>query len=316
METMITIPDTDLKVSRIALGTVNAGLAYDGEDADRLFNLYLDLGGNVIDSARVYFDWVPPEKGRSERVLGDWFRRKKKRNKVVLITKGGHPDKDSIHVSRMSQPDMEHDITLSLNSLGTDCIDIYFYHRDDLSQSVGELLERLEGFRKEGKIRYYGCSNWTTERMIEADAYAKGHGLRGFIANQMLFNFGSKYMKPFDDDTMVTMDDAMLAYHKKNPNTIAMPYFGVCSGFFHLLAAGKEEEVKNSPYYTPRNLELSKKVDQLRKKYDASISQVLTGFYMVQDFSIIPLVGSIDADQLRDAMGTLNHSFDAADFVL
>ncbi|MDR0656787.1 MAG: aldo/keto reductase [Treponema sp.] len=316
METHITIPHTDLKASRIALGTVNAGLEYDGTDADRLFDLYLDLGGNVIDSARVYFDWVLPEKGRSERVIGDWFRREKKRDQVILITKGGHPDKDTMHVSRMGQQDMEHDINLSLKSLGVDYIDIYFYHRDDPTQAVGELLERMEGFRKAGKIRYYGCSNWTTARMIEADAYAQEHGLRTFVANQMLFNYGSKYMKPFSDDTMVTMDSAMMEYHTKNTDNIAMPYFGLCSGFFHLLAAGQEEKVKNSPYYTPKNLELAERLKSLCRKYTVSISQILMAFYMMQDFTAIPLAGAINGEELKDTMETLRFNFEAGDFVL
>jgi aryl-alcohol dehydrogenase-like predicted oxidoreductase len=312
----VKIPETDLIVSRVALGTVNAGLDYDGLEADRLFDEYLDLGGNLIDSARVYFDWVPPEKGRSERVIGDWLRRSGKRNKIVLITKGGHPEKGRMHISRMSQADMEYDLDLSFKALGVDMIDIYFYHRDDLAQPVGELLERMEGFRKAGKIRYYGCSNWTTERMKETDAYAGKHKLRGFIANQMLYNFASGYMKPFDDETMVAMDDGMLAYHKENPGNVAMPYFGVCSGFFHLLSAGNEDQVKASPYYTPQNLELAKKVDRLRYKYNATISQILTGFYMVQPFLTIPLVGSINSEQLNDAWGTLSFNFDPDDFVI
>lgn len=316
MEKYIQIPQTDLKLSRIALGTVNAGLDYDGAEADRLFDSYLDMGGNLIDSARVYFDWVEPEKGRSERVIGDWLRRSGKRERVVLMTKGGHPKIDTLHVSRMSMSDMEHDLELSLGSLGVDCIDIYFYHRDDPSRPAGELIEQMEEFRRAGKIRYYGCSNWTTERMKQAEAYAKEHGLRGFIANQMLYNMASKNMKPFDDDTMVAMDEQMLAYHRKTPENIVMPYFGVCSGFFHLLAAGNEEKVKSSPYYTSKNLLLAKEIDALCEKYKASISQILTAFYMVQDFSVIPLNGSTKPGQLEDAMGTLELSFDPADFVV
>ncbi|MFR1991801.1 MAG: aldo/keto reductase [Oscillospiraceae bacterium] len=54
--------------------------------------LYLGQGGNLIDCAHVYSDWVPDEKARAERVLGDWLTRSGKRNEVTLITKGGHPD--------------------------------------------------------------------------------------------------------------------------------------------------------------------------------------------------------------------------------
>jgi aryl-alcohol dehydrogenase-like predicted oxidoreductase len=221
-----------------------------------------------------------------------------------------------MHISRMGQQDMEYDINLSLKAFGVDYIDIYFYHRDDISRPAGELLERMEGFRKAGKIRYYGCSNWTTARIIEADAYAKEHELRGFIANQVLFNYGSKYMNGGGDDTMVTIDSAMIEYHRKNADNVVMPYSSVCNGFFHLLAAGKEEKAKSSPYYTQKNLELAAKLKDLCRKYNASVSQILTGFFTVQEFDVISLVGVSNAEHLNDVMGTLRFNFDAEDFIL
>ena len=298
----------DQAVSPIAFGTVNAGSAWDGADADRMLNTWLDNGGNLVDTARVYTD------GESERVLGDFFHRSGRRQEVVLISKGGHPLFETIHTSRMSQQDMEYDLHASLKALQTDYIDIYFYHRDDTSRSVGELLERMEGFRKEGKIKYYACSNWTTARMQDADAYAQSHGLRGFVGNQGLYNIGSRHMLPFKDDTMVTADQAMLDYHRQSENTL-MPYFGVCSGFFHLLAAKGPEAVQNSPYCTPGNLAVAKKVDELCKKYGASITQVLLGFFLTHDLPIVPLAGSDNVEQLLDMMKTPDIAFDPKDFV-
>lgn len=314
MEQNILLKGSELCVSPIGFGTVRAGLDWDGKDADAMFNYYLDHGGNLIDSARVYYDWVEPEVGRSERVIGDWLRRCKRREEIVLITKGGHPDRHSMHISRMEQGDMEYDLNLSLRTLGVDHIDIYFYHRDDLRQPVGELLERMEGFRKAGKIRYYGCSNWTTTRMKEADAYARGHGLTGFIANQNLYNIGVKYMNPFDDDTMVTVDDAALDFYCRSSNT-PMPYFGVCSGFFHILAAKGEEAVKSSCYYTEGNLRVAKKIESLCKKYSCTITQVLMGFFFLHDFPIIPLVGSANLSQLEDLLHSTEIHFEKEDFV-
>lgn len=72
----------------MGMGCVNAGLKWDGKDADYLFDAFLDMGGNLFDTARVYSDWVLPESGRSERVLGDWLERSGKRSRIVLITKG------------------------------------------------------------------------------------------------------------------------------------------------------------------------------------------------------------------------------------
>ena len=173
MEKRILILGTDLSVYPIGLGTVDAGLRWDGADADRIFDTYLVQGGNLIDCAHVYSDWVPDEKARAERVLGDWLTRSGKRNEVTLITKGGHPDmvgpNADTHKSRMTHADMVEDLNASLKQLRTDHIDIYFYHRDNRAQSVEEEIETMEGFVKEGKIRYYGCSNWDVDRMKAAD---------------------------------------------------------------------------------------------------------------------------------------------------
>lgn len=172
----ITLMNTDLELSPMGMGCVNAGIKWDGEDAYRIFDAFLDMGGNVYDTARVYSDWIPSEIGRSERVLGQWLRQSGKRHDVILLTKGGHPDMTSatpdMHASRISAENMRTDLELSLRALGTDYIDIYFYHRDNEDVPVSELIDIMEDFRKQGKIRYYACSNWTTARMKEADAYA------------------------------------------------------------------------------------------------------------------------------------------------
>lgn len=151
----IVIPNTGLSVSQIGLGTVGAGIDWDGADADRIFDTYLDLGGNVIDSAHVYSDWIPPEIARSERVVGDWLQRSGKRKEIVLITKGGHPDMlgehPDTHISRMRKSDMVSDLEASLRQLRTDYIDIYFYHRDDIKQPVEQLVDVMQGLLRRGR---------------------------------------------------------------------------------------------------------------------------------------------------------------------
>ena len=97
---------------------------------------------------------------------------------------GPNPD---MHKSRVSESCLKYDLEESLRVLGTDYIDIYFYHRDNEDVPVSELIDIMEDFRKQGKIRYYACSNWTTARMKEADAYAASKGCRGFVANEALY---------------------------------------------------------------------------------------------------------------------------------
>ena len=298
----------DRPVSPIALGAAKAGSAWDGADADRLLGAWLDQGGNLVDTARIY------TRGESERVLGDFFRRSGRRQEVVLLSKGGHPPVEDIHHSRMGQQDMEQDLHASLKTLQTDYIDIYFYHRDDPAQPAGELLERMEGFRKAGKIRYYACSNWSTARMQEADAYAATHGLTGFVGNQALHNIGTRHMRPLWDDTLVMADQPMLDYHRTSGNTL-MPYSSICNGFFHVLATKGPEAVESRSYYTPGNLALARKVDELCLKYDATITQVLLGFFLSSDVPMVPLASANNVAQLTEIATAPEIPFDPQDFL-
>lgn len=319
MKNRITIPDTDLTFHPLGLGTANAGLAWDGADADRIFDTFLDMGGSLIDTAHVYSDWVKPERARSERVIGDWFMRSGKRNRVVLATKGGHPDmtadQPDPHISRMKKADMKADLEGSLRQLRTDCIDIYFYHRDDVSQPAAELIEVMEEFRRQGKIRYYACSNWTTDRMKEADQYCRENGYRGFIANQALYNLGYRYMNPMEDDTLVYADEEMQQYHREYHRNLLMPYMGVCSGFFHKYAAGGADAVKNSPYCTEGNLKMAERVKMLCGKYHTTVTQTVLGFFGLQDFECAPLYGPKNAEQIVEAMKTFDIPFTREDYM-
>lgn len=318
MMNRIELANTDLTVFPLGLGAAQAGLTWEGKEADRLLDCFLDMGGNVIDTARVYSDWVKPEVGRSERVLGDWLKASKKRHQIVLMTKGGHPSltvpSPDMHQCRMSRQDMMYDIDTSLQTLKTDYIDVYFYHRDNESQSVEELVETMEGFVKQGKIRYYACSNWTTLRMQAAAAYCKEKGYRGLAANQVLFNLGSDSMKPLEDDTMVKMDQGMYQYHKENPSNILMPYMGVCSGFFHKYLSAGEAAVKDSPYYTSANINIGKRLPELMKNYDVSVTQAVLGFFKEQEVTCIPLYGAKNIEQLQEAVKTYEIPFCKEDY--
>lgn len=314
MNRICELQKTDLKVSRIGLGTTNAGVDWDGADAYRIFDSYLAGGGNLIDCARIYSDWLGTERGRAERVLGDWIRHRGHHEDVVIITKGGHPELNTMNINRLSRKDMEYDLDLSLRALSVDDIDIYCFHRDDKGIPVEELIEIMEDFIRAGKIRYYGCSNWTTERMAEADAYCNKKGYRGFVINEALYNYGSAGMKPYPDKTMVTADKTMLAYHALRTENVLTSYMSLCSAFFHNLAANGEESVKNSPYYTEENLELSQRIECLMEKHDTGITQILLGFLLTRESTILPLIGAGNMEQIAAALDTFDVEFCAEEF--
>lgn len=311
MNHTLCLPGTDVHVLPIGLGAASWNTAV----ADRMLGRFLDAGGQVVDTARLYGF---PNIGMSERAIGQWIRSTGRRSELFLISKGGHPRVTSMHKSRMSAANMEADLHASLRALHTDVIDLYFYHRDDIAQPVGVLLERMEAFREAGKIRWYGCSNWTTDRMREAEAYAQSHGLQGFLANECLYNMAADHANPNPDDTMVTADAAMLEYHRSS-SCLLMPYSGLCNGFYHKLCPVYPSQPKRltpAEYATPANIRQAEVINRLCEQYHASITQVLTGFFFTRDVPMLPLFGCSTPEHLDDVLAALQLPFCASDYTL
>src|SRR5271165_1518701 len=156
------VPRTNLEASVLCLGTAEFGSVVEDSVSDTIINRYLEAGGNVLDTAEVYAEWIPGGSHRSEEFLGQWLRKRKSRDGLILSTKGAHPRLHSMHIPRMSKQDVESDLNSSLRRLGVDCVDIYWLHRDDVATPVEEILLMLEEFRKSGKIRYAGFSKLDT----------------------------------------------------------------------------------------------------------------------------------------------------------
>ena len=318
MEKRIHIPDTELNVYPIGLGTSGAGLEREPGMAERIFDTYLDCGGNLIDTAHVYSDWVPGERARSERVIGDWLTKSKKRNRIVLMTKGGHPElaegAPNRGQSRMTCADMTADLEGSLRKLRTDFIDIYFYHRDDRRQSVEEEIETMEGFVREGKIRYYACSNWDADRMKEASVYCRERGYRGFVADQSLLNIGMKHMDPLGDPTLRCTVGEAYQFHIEHPEVLEMPFSGNCNGFFQNYLSGKSERIVGSNYNTEKNRETAVRIRELTLKYGCTVTQVVMGFFRYQPFACVPLYATSDPAHVADACAGLEVPFTKEDY--
>lgn len=218
------------------------------------------------------------------------------------------------HKSRMTRADMVKDLDESLRQLRTDHIDLYFYHRDNPGQNLEETIEVMQDFVRQGKIRYYGCSNWSAARMKAADAYCKEKGYRGFIADQSLLNLGMKYMNPLEDDTLAYTKGEAFQYHIDTPENVMMPYMGNCSGFFHIYDTRGAEGVQGNPYNTPGNLRVAERVKELKQKYGCTITQAVLGFFFHQPFTCLPLYGPGCCEHIKDACGTLDVPFTDADY--
>ena len=322
----ITIPNTELSISPMGLGTVDAGVRWgkDAKSQDSMYGTFMEMGGNLIDCAHVYADWLVvdgrQETCRAERVTGDWIERNGKRSDIVLMTKGGHPvythPAMDLHINRCTKADMRGDIEGSLRILRTDWIDIYFYHRDDPRIPIEDMVETMQDFVREGKIRYWGISNWTAERAKAADAYCAKMGYRSPVADQALLNLGSRYMNPLPDDTLVYVQGAsgLYDYHKNNTDCAMMPYMGNASGFFHIYAAKGAEGVKGHPYATEKNLAMAARIPELVKKYGCAVTNIVLGYFTQEEFTCVPLYGPLDEASIVEAAKTFDIKFDKADY--
>lgn len=321
----ITIPNTELSISPMGLGTVDAGVRWGREaaEADSMFGTFVEQGGNLIDCAHVYADWQVvdgrQEVARAERVTGDWLQRNGGRDRIVLMTKGGHPvythPSMDLHINRCTRADMRGDIEGSLRTLRTDYIDIYFYHRDDPRIPIEDMVETMQDFVREGKIRYFGVSNWSAERQKAADEYCKKMGYRGPVADQALLNLGSKYMNPLPDDTLVYVKDALYDYHAEQLNNMMMPYMGNASGFFHIYTAKGKAGVEGHPYATERNLVMADRIPRLTEKYNCAVTNIVLGYFTQEAFPCVPLYGPMDEASIVEAARTFDIQFDKEDYV-
>ena len=176
-------------VSRMIFGTA-IGPMIEGKSADELLDAALVKGINTFDTARGY--------GRAEESLGGWMKRRDNREQVVVISKCGNCDSDgSVCVNRKV---IERELAESLQALQTNYIDIYLLHRDDPKTPVSEMIDTLNKLQKEGKIKIFGVSNWTHERIEEANRYAKEHQLQGFSVSSPHFGLAEQVADPWGGD--------------------------------------------------------------------------------------------------------------------
>ena len=302
----IPIPNTNLTPSALCLGTSNFGATIAQADAFTLLDAFVDLGGNFLDTAEVYANWLPElPRSISERTLGAWLTQRGNRDRMFIGTKGAHPDLATMHISRLAPADILHDLHGSLERLQTDVIDLYWLHRDDESRPVGEIIETLAAEVKAGKIRAFGCSNWRTARMQEAWSYATQQGLPGFVANQPLWSLAQPNPAAFGMPGLAGMDAQMFAFHQQSRWAV-IPYTSQARGFFSKLVAHGEaglKEGERKAYLNETNRQRAARAAALAQHHGVTVAQIALAYLINQPIPTIPVIGCHTLAQLADSMG-------------
>ena len=294
---------TDLRVSAIGLGADHFGTRIEEKDAFYLIDAFLDAGGNLLDTANVYGRFTPGAGNASERVLGSWLRAGGRG--ALIATKGGHYTPSCPTVMRLSREEIEADLDDSRRTLGLDCLDFYWLHRDDTAREIGEIIETMEALVRAGKIRYYGASNYTAARLAEADAYAAAHGYTGFSAVSNLYSAAKRSPESVSDPTLVVTREAELAYHTASGKPL-VPYEATARGFFAKLAAGVPlSPALSASYDSEGNRAVYEKIRALSEERACSVQTAALLAARQAPFQVVPITGVRDRNQLKDVLAAL-----------
>lgn len=311
----IHVANIDLEVSALCLGIPEIGVRQMEKEAHRLLDFWVELGGNFLDTARVYSDWVPGEKQRSERILGDWLKATGLRKQMVLGTKGGHPPLQNMKQSRLSPAELSDDLEASLTKLGTDHVDLWWLHRDDESLPVESIVDACDSFVGSGRVKALGVANWAPDRIRKANAYATRAGKAGFVATQFFWNLGSRHYRGLDP-TMQMMDDEAERLHESG-NLVAMPFSSQAGGFFTQWLDGDSNARANaekSGYATRENFQSARLAGEIAKRNGVPVGAVVLAYLRAHPFRVVPIVGCGTIEHLTASVKALDFALPAADF--
>ncbi len=299
-------------ISKLVFGTATpalfaavaegAGIKEENE-AFCLLDEMFSLGINTFDCAAHY----------GEVILGRWMEARGIRGKCVVLTKGAHPN---AYRQRVTGFDILSDANDSLCKLKTDCIDIYMLHRDNKETPVGEILEALNRLYDEGKIKTFGGSNWTHERIEEANEYAYKHNLKGFSSSSPNFGLAEQIEDPWRCDARfgdgcITISGpenkaAREWYKEKNIPVFAYSSLarGLFSGAFRSENPEDAKKVMDEPgiigYFSENNLERLRRCEILAKEKGLKVPQIAMAWIYSQDFNVFAISSPRDKKQAED----------------
>lgn len=258
------------------------------EKAAANLDAYFSIGGNSIDTAHIYCG------GQSEEVIGRYMQERGNRDQWVILTKGAHHDQNG---PRVNKQDIRSDITISLEKLQTDFIDLYALHRDDPAVPVGEVVEALNEYVASGTVGAIGVSNWTWQRIQAANEYASANGLAGFSFSSPNLSL-AKANEPFWTGC-VSADAETCAWHEAEQLPL-LSWSSQARGFF----TGRfSPEIRDNAdlvrvFYNDDNWERLERAKQLAASKNVTAIQIALAYVLNQPFPTCALIGAQSTEEL------------------
>jgi aryl-alcohol dehydrogenase-like predicted oxidoreductase len=287
------LPGTDLQLSTFCCGLGDLFSLPPGQ-SDALLDAYVEAGGNYFDTAHMYSHWLPGGNGLSEISIGDYIRRRGLTNAVVA-TKGGagaswryRKTDDPLSPGRISA-----DIDDSLARLEVDVISLYYFHGDDPSRSPEELIDILHAEIKRGRLRYIAVSNWPSQRIASANAYARSKNLPSFVISSPRWSLAAHANEP-------GLNDATEAAWYRTTKFPVAPYCPTAWGFFASVPYNKGED----PYDSTENHQRRVRAQALAKKYGVAPNEIALAWMLHQPFPVFPILGTKNPARLKEAVAS------------
>ena len=269
------------------------GWSADESQSQAVLDAFGELGGNFIDTADVYSEWVEGNVGgESEAIIGNWMKARGNRHQFVIATK----------VAKLStRPGLRPENIISacndsLKRLQTDHIDLYYSHHDDKDVPIVETLGAYQQLINDGKIRYIGASQHTGARLQEALDIATKENLPKYVCLQDHYNLMER--NPFEAEQQEVL--------KKN-NLSALPFYGLARGFL----TGKYrpgvtvDSIRAdglTDYQTDKGYAIVEALDKISKAHSSSISAVALAWLRANPQVSTPIASARTVEQLNEIM--------------
>ena len=318
-----TLGNTDIKVSTICLGTMTWGEQNTEKEGFQQMDYALDQGVNFWDTAELYS--IPPKEetfGHTEIIIGNWFEKTKKRDKVILATKVAGPAREYIRgggnnytLKRMTEA-----LHNSLKRLKTDYIDLYQLHWPERNTNTfgrlgyehneskewnrfEDVLNYLSKFIKEGKIRNIGLSNETPWGVSKCLSLAKGNDLPRMLSIQNPYSLLNRTYEVGLAEISIREEIGLLGY-----SPLASGYL---TGKYRDNQLPKNSRLeRDGDFWTRYNKpNTSKAVDayyEIAQKYNIDFTQMSLKFCEIQPFMTSVIIGATTMEQLKTNIESVN----------
>lgn len=295
---------TGMEISPLVFGGNIFGWTVDQATSFKLLDAFAEAGFNSIDTADMYSKWVPGHTGgESEKILGEWMKRSRNREKVIVATKVGMDMGDGKR--GLSKSYILRAAADSLRRLQTDYVDLYQSHIDDPDTPMEETLGAYAELIQQGKVRAIGASNFKAERLTAALETSKKSGLPAYQTLQPNYSLIER-----------AEYESNLEPICKKEGLGVINYFPLAGGFLtgkyrsEEDLAGKARARNVAKYLNDRGFKILGAIDQIAKQYHATPAKVSLAWLLARPSITAPIVSATNLDQLKDIISSTELTLD------